>query len=74
VEHFKYLGTTLTNQNSIRVKIKSRQSDSTFYHPVQDQGLPTSYRYIQRLNTKNYNFACCFLWVWNLVSHTEGGI
>ena len=21
----------------------------------------------------NYNFACCFVWVWNLVSDTEGG-
>jgi hypothetical protein len=22
---------------------------------------------------KNYNFACCFVWVWNLVAHIEGG-
>jgi hypothetical protein len=22
---------------------------------------------------KNYNFACCFVWVYNLVSHIEGG-
>ena len=20
----------------------------------------------------NYNFACCFVWVWNWVEHTEG--
>jgi hypothetical protein len=23
-------------------------------------------------NIKNYNFACCFVWVWNLVAHIEG--
>jgi len=23
---------------------------------------------------KNYNFACHFVWVWNLVTHTEGGM
>ena len=24
-------------------------------------------------DTQNYNFAVCFVWVWNLVSHIEGG-
>jgi hypothetical protein len=24
-------------------------------------------------HTQNYNFACCFIWVWNLVSHVEKG-
>jgi hypothetical protein len=23
-------------------------------------------------NIQTYNFACCFVWVWNLVSHSEG--
>jgi hypothetical protein len=37
VEHFKYLGTTLTNQNSIQEEIKSRlKSGSACYHSVQD--------------------------------------
>jgi len=22
---------------------------------------------------QNYNFSCCFVWVWNLVTHIEGG-
>ena len=22
---------------------------------------------------KNYNFACCFVWMWNLVADNEGG-
>jgi len=24
-------------------------------------------------DTENYNFDCCFVWAWNLVSHIEGG-
>jgi hypothetical protein len=37
VEQFKYLGTTLTNQNSIREEIKSRlKSGNVCYHSVQN--------------------------------------
>jgi len=37
VEEFKYLGTTLTNQNSITEEIKSRlKSGNAFYHSVQN--------------------------------------
>ena len=37
VEDFKYLGTTLTNQNSIPEEIKSRlRSGNTCYHSVQN--------------------------------------
>ena len=35
VEEFKYLGTTLTNQNSIPEEIKSR-SGNACYHSVQN--------------------------------------
>ena len=37
VEEFKYLGTTLTNQNSIEKEIKSRlKLGNSFYHSVQN--------------------------------------
>jgi len=37
VEEFKYLGTTLTNQNSIKEEIKSRlKSRNACYHSVQN--------------------------------------
>jgi hypothetical protein len=37
VEQFKYLGTTLTNRNSIQEEIKSRlKSGNVCYHSVQD--------------------------------------
>ena len=37
VEEFKYLGTTLTNQNSIPEEIKSRlRSGNAYYHSVQN--------------------------------------
>ena len=24
-------------------------------------------------DVQNYNYACCFVWVWNVVSHIEVG-
>ena len=37
VEQFKYLGTTVTNQNSIQKEIKSRlKSGNAIYHSVQN--------------------------------------
>ena len=44
VEEFKYLGTTLTNQNSIQEEIKSRlKSENAGYHSVQIFCLPICY-------------------------------
>jgi hypothetical protein len=40
---FKYLGTTVTNQNSIQEEIKKRlNSGNTCYHSVQSMGEPCS--------------------------------
>ena len=43
-EEFKYLGTTLTNQNSIQKEIKSRlKLGNACYHSVQNFCLPVCY-------------------------------
>jgi hypothetical protein len=50
VEEFKYLGTTITNQNSIQEEIKSRlKSGNACYHSV--QYLLSSSLLIQKLRT-----------------------
>ena len=44
VEEFKYLGTTLTNQNAIQEEIKSRlRSGNSYYHSVQNLCHPGCY-------------------------------
>ena len=58
MEEFKYLGTTLTYQNSVQEEIKSRlKSGNACYNSVQ-MFLSSS------LLSKNlnYNFACCETW------------
>ena len=64
VEEFKYLGTTVTNQNSIQEEIKSRlKSGNACYHLVQN--LLSSSLLSENLKSKIYrtNFASCFIWV-----------
>ena len=75
VEEFKYLGTTLTNQNSIQEEIKSRlKLGIACYHSVQNflssSLLPKN---LKIRDIQNYNSASCFVWVWNLVADIEGG-
>ena len=46
VEQFKYLGTTLTNQNPIQEENKSRlKSGNVWYNSVQNRRLPDPYVY-----------------------------
>jgi len=65
VDDFKYLGTTLTNQNSIQEEIRSRlKSGNACYHLVQTFfALKFATQKFKDKNTQNYNFACCFVWV-----------
>ena len=61
VEEFKYLGTTLTNQNSIQEEIKSRlKLGNACYRSVVFQFAIQKFKDQDILN---YNFACCFVWM-----------
>ena len=60
VEELKYLGTTLTNQNSIAEEIKSRlRSGSACYHSVQN--LVSSRLLSKNLKIKIYRTILCLL-------------
>jgi len=65
VEVFEYLGTILTNQNSIAEEIKSRlRSGNACYHSVQN--ILSSRFLFKNLNIKIYRSIIClffFLWV-----------
>ena len=65
VEKFKYLGMTLTNQNSIKEEIKSRlKLGNAFYHSVQN--LLSSSLLSKNLKIKIYRtiiVVCCFVWM-----------
>jgi hypothetical protein len=53
VEQFKYLGTTLTNQNSNHEQIKRRlNSVNAYFQSVQNLCLPVCYLKALRLNTE----------------------
>jgi hypothetical protein len=65
LEKFKYLGTTLINQNSIQEEIKNRvESGNACCHSVQNL-LSTIllFKHFKDLDVQNYNFAFCFVWV-----------
>jgi hypothetical protein len=50
LDEFRYLATTLTNQNSIPEEIKGiLKSGNAYYHTVQNFSLPVCYPEIKRL-------------------------
>jgi hypothetical protein len=65
VEEFKCLGTTITNQNSIRKEIKSTlKSGNACYHSVQNllsSRLLTKNVKIKISYVQNYHFTCYFV-------------
>jgi hypothetical protein len=75
VEDFKYLGTTLTNQNSIAEEIKSRlKSGNACYHSLQN---PLSYRLLfKNVKIKIYRtiilpIVLCGCETWSLTLRVE---
>jgi hypothetical protein len=70
MEKLKYMGMPVTNQNLICKKIKSRlNSENVCYHLVQN--LLSSCLLSKTTNIQNYNLACIFVWLCNLVSYIE---
>jgi hypothetical protein len=73
VEELWYLGTTITNQNSIQEEIKSRlKSGNTYYRLVQDLLSSSLLIEIIKITVHRTVTLPFFVWVWSLVSHCEG--
>jgi hypothetical protein len=66
------LGTTLVNHNSNHEEIRADCNQGM--HAVIWHRILSSTLLSKDSDIRNYNFACCFVSMWNLVSHTEGGI
>jgi hypothetical protein len=75
VEEFKYLGTTLTNLNSIQEEIKNRlKSENACYHAVQNllcSCLLSKYLKIKIYRTITLPFVLCGCETWSLTLKEE---
>ena len=74
VKQYKYLGKTLMYQNSIQEEINRRlKPGNACYHSVQNLlSFSLLSKNIKIKIQRTIILPCC-VWVWNLVSHIEGG-
>ena len=63
VEQFKYLGTTLTNQNSIYEEIKSRYEMKECLLSFGAESFVFQFALQKCKGMQNYNLAGCFVWL-----------
>ena len=73
VEEFRYLGTTLKNQNSIEEEIKNglKLWKCLLSFGAESFAFQFAVQKYKGSDIQNYIFTCYFLWVWNLVAHIE---
>jgi hypothetical protein len=62
VEQFKYLGTVITNQNSVQEEIKRRLMSGNAFS-AESFVFHLSIQKFKDQDIQNYNFACCCEWV-----------
>jgi hypothetical protein len=63
VAKFKYLGTTLTDQNFMQEEIKTKLNmGNVCYHPVQSLLSSRQLSRNVKVKTHNHNFASCVVW------------
>jgi hypothetical protein len=64
VEEFKYLGTTLTNQNSIPEEIKKNEIRKCLLSlGAEPFVFKVAIQKFKHQDIRSYNFASCFVWV-----------
>ena len=65
VEVFKYLGTTLTNQNSIQEEIKSKIEvrECLLSFGAESFVFQLSIQKYKDEDIQKYNISCCFVWM-----------
>ena len=64
VDQFRYVETTLTNQNSIQEIITVRlKSGNVIYHLLWNLCFKFPVQKYKDYDVQNCNFACCFVWV-----------
>jgi len=72
VTKFKYLGTTVTDQDFVHEETKNRLNSGNACYTSESFVFRLSSENLKIIGFKytNHNFTCCFTWVWNSISHT----